>query len=49
MRSRWVCSRCCRRLSLDGMGLRFRFADEDCPLCDDPGCGMQLTNDKEHT
>lgn len=45
----WTCSRCCQGLMLHAIGVRFRFSKESCPRCSDPGNGMELISDKEHT
>lgn len=38
----WICSRCARRIGVDGVGLRQREAGERCPLCPEPDSEMEL-------
>jgi hypothetical protein len=41
---KWVCTRCCRSLNLPSLSIRTRFGGEKCPLCKDPGAGMEFVS-----
>lgn len=40
--SKWICTKCCRYHNLKSISVRTRFGGESCPLCEDPGSGMEL-------
>ena len=48
---RWICSRCAARsIPIEQvLGVRTRFANEKCPLCVNPGAGMEYVSVPQDT